>query len=63
MEVARLEAQKAEIVSQATAQKGLLAREVKALRDELERSGLSGAGDFTGASSQAQEVHLISLKL
>jgi len=29
MEVARLEAQKAEIVSQATAQKGLLAREVR----------------------------------
>mmetsp|Transcript_22859 Transcript_22859/g.54649 ORF Transcript_22859/g.54649 Transcript_22859/m.54649 type:complete len:302 (-) Transcript_22859:73-978(-) len=56
MEVARLEAQKAEIVSQATAQKALLAREVKALRSELERSGLSGAGALPGASQQTQEV-------
>ncbi|KAJ1493109.1 hypothetical protein T484DRAFT_1929817, partial [Baffinella frigidus] len=58
MEVARLEAQKAEIVSQATAQKALLAREVKALRSELERSGLSGAGALPGASQQTQEVQV-----
>ena len=32
--------------------------QVKALRDELERSGLSGAGTFPGASQQTQEVTL-----
>jgi hypothetical protein len=57
MEVARLEAQKAEIISQATAQKALLAREVKSLRGELEQAGLSGGGALpAGTSKQTQEI-------
>ena len=50
MDVALLEAQKAEIIAQANAQKAVLAKEVKNLRTELERS----AGVVAPVTTQAE---------
>ena len=48
MEVAKLQAQKAEVIAQANASKAMLAKEVKSLRAELDRVGGS-EGRYAGA--------------
>ncbi|EKX40037.1 hypothetical protein GUITHDRAFT_113773 [Guillardia theta CCMP2712] len=56
IEIARLEAQKAEVIAQANAQKAVLAKEVKSLRAELERLGPNRNGAMSGDNVPTEDL-------